>query len=75
MRHSSRLERIARVAARRAGGLPTTTERAALLACVLAKAERALAGECLQPADWTNAPQAVAAHRERLLEWVRTKRD
>ena len=49
------------------------TTRPALLESVLAKAERALRGEALEPADWTNARPDVVAHRERLLEWARTK--
>lgn len=43
---------------------------AALLDSIIAKAERALAGDIGAPADWTNAPAALVAHRERLLEWV-----
>ena len=49
------------------------TPSAALLASVMAKAERALRGDAAEPADWTNARPDVVAHRERLLEWVRTK--
>ena len=49
------------------------TPSAALVEGILAKAERALRGDVLEPADWTNARPDVVAHRERLLEWVRTK--
>lgn len=70
MRHSRRLERIARATARRAGGLPSADERAAQLAGVLAKLERALAGDSGAPADWTNVRADIVAHRERLLAWV-----
>lgn len=42
-------------------------DRPALLASVIAKLDRVLAGEGLPPADWTNAPPEVVAHRDRLL--------
>ncbi len=42
---------------------------------VLATAEWLLAGDIGAPANWTNAPAALVAHREKLLEWVRTKVD
>ena len=73
VKHSARLARAEqRVVelSRRA----TRTSRPALLESVLAKADCALAGDVLEPADWTNAPAPVVAHRERLLEWLRTRR-
>lgn len=73
-KHRTRLERAEQRAvelSRRA----TTTNRAALMDGIIAKAERALRGEVLEPADWTNAPAAVREHRERLLECLRTRRD
>jgi hypothetical protein len=51
------------------------TPSAALLASVMAKAERALRGDAAEPADWTNARPDVVAHRERLLEWVERQQD
>jgi hypothetical protein len=51
------------------------TPSAALLASVMAKAERALDGRAAEPADWTNARPDVVAHRERLLEWVERQQD
>lgn len=51
----------------------TDISRPARLESVLAKAEQVLRGEVLEPADWTNARPDVAAHREKLLEWLRTK--
>ena len=72
------------LAARRlAGNLDGAVERprvvwtpsAALLASVMAKAERALRGDAAEPADWTNARPDVVAHREGLLEWLERQQD
>jgi hypothetical protein len=62
----TRLERHKRAKARRAVWTPD----AALLASVIDKARRALAGETATPADWSHVAPDVKAHRERLLEWV-----
>ena len=51
------------------------TPSAALLASVMAKAERALRGDAAEPADWTNARPDVVAHREGLLEWLERQQD
>jgi hypothetical protein len=68
MTTKTQLRRLERLAPR-----VVWTPSAALLASVMAKAERALDGRAAEPADWTNARPDVVAHRERLLEWVRTK--
>lgn len=76
-KHSARLARAEQDAHRREVELArraTSASRPALLDSVLAKADCALAGDVLPPADWTNAPGQVVAHRERLLEWLRTRR-
>ena len=65
----TRLERLERAAPRQVA----TLDRLTLLDAIVAKSERVLAGDAAEPADWTNAPAALVAHRERLLEWVRTK--
>jgi hypothetical protein len=62
----TRLERHSRARARRA----VWTPGAALMASVIDKARRALAGEPAEPADWSHVAPDVKAHRERLLEWV-----
>lgn len=64
-----RLERRAR--ARRTASPPS----AAVLADVIDRARRTLAGEVLPAADWTHAPPSVAAHRARLLAWLESKPD
>ena len=51
------------------------TPSAALLASVMAKAERALRGDAAEPADWTNARPDVVAHREGLLKWLERQQD
>jgi hypothetical protein len=51
------------------------TPSAALLASVMAKAERALRGDAAEPVDWTNARPDVVAHREGLLEWLERQQD
>ena len=63
-RRVARLERLALKKSQ------ATTPDAALMDGILAKAD----GEALEPADWTNAPAQVVAHKERLLEWLRTRR-
>ena len=68
MTTKTQLRRLERLAPR-----VVWTPGAALLEGVMAKAEHVLAGGAAEPADWTNARPDVVAHRERLLEWVRTK--
>ena len=74
MTTKNRLRRLERLAVE----LPLrvwTTPSAALLASVMAKAERALRCDAAEPADWTNARPDVVAHREGLLEWVERQQD
>ena len=70
MTTKTQLRRLERLAPR-----VVWTPSAALLASVMAKAERALRGDAAEPADWTNARPDVVAHRERLLEWVERQQD
>ena len=70
MTTKTQLRRLERLAPR-----VVWTPSAALLASVMAKAERALDGRAAEPADWTNARPDVVAHRERLLEWVERQQD
>jgi len=53
----------------------TSASRPELLKRVIEMSERVLAGEELEPADWTNARPEVVAHRERLLECIRKQQD
>lgn len=69
-RAAARVARAEQMIAQRTARTPGADERAARLACVLAKVERALAGDVGAPADWTNVRADVAAHRRRLLSWV-----
>ena len=70
MTTKTQLKRLERFAPRVAW-----TPSAALLASVIAKAERALRGDAAEPADWTNARADVVAHREGLLEWLERQQD
>ena len=70
MTTKTQLRRLERLAPR-----VVWTPSAALLASVMAKAERALDGRAAEPADWTNARPDVVAHRERLLAWVERQQD
>ena len=70
MTTKNRLRRLEQVAPR-----VVWTPSAALLASVMAKAERALRGDAAEPADWTNARPDVVAHREGLLEWLERQQD
>ena len=70
MTTKTQLKRLERLAPR-----AVWTPSAALLASVMAKAEHVLAGGAAEPADWTQARPDVAAHRERLLEWVERQHD
>ena len=70
---AARLERLEQLAVERPRVVWTPS--AALLASVMAKAERALRGDAAEPADWTNARPDVVAHRERLLEWLERQQD
>jgi len=70
MTTKTQLRRLERLAPR-AGWTPG----AALLASVMAKAERALDGRAAEPADWAKARPDVVAHRERLLAWVERQQD
>ena len=67
----TRLEGHSRARARPAVWTPD----AALLASVIDKARRDLAGEPAAPADWSHVAPDVKAHRERLLEWVATRQE
>ena len=73
MTTKNRLRRLEQLAVERPRVVWTPS--AALLASVMAKAERALRGDAAEPADWTNARPDVVAHRERLLEWVERQQD
>jgi len=46
------------------------TPDAALMASVIDKARRTLAGERAERADWSHVGPIVKAHRERLLKWA-----
>ena len=70
---AARLERLERLAVERP--LRVWTPSAALLASVIAKAERALRGDAAEPVDWTNARPDVVAHREGLLKWLERQQD
>ena len=70
---AARLERLEQLAVERPRVVWTPS--AALLASVMAKAERALRGDAAEPADWTNARPDVVAHREGLLEWLERQQD
>ena len=70
MTTKTQLRRLERLAPR-----VVWTPSAALLASVMAKAERALDGRAAEPADWTNARPDVVAHREGLLEWLERQQD
>ena len=70
MTTKTQLRRLERLAPR-----VVWTPSAALLASVIAKAERALRGDAAEPADWTNARPDVVAHREGLLEWLERQQD
>ena len=69
-RAAARVARAEQLIAQRTARTPGADELAALLDGVLAKAERALAGDIGAPADWTNVRAEIVAHRWRLLQWV-----
>lgn len=66
----SRLRRLEATAEKSAA----TGDRPALLASVIEKLDRVCLGEELPPADWTNAPPEVKAHRDRLLSRLESKK-
>lgn len=63
---TKRLERLARAMLCPGVWTPDAT----LMASVIDKARRTLAGEPAEPADWSHVAPDVKAHRERLLKWV-----
>ena len=69
-RAAARVARAEQLIAQRTARTPGADERAARLACVLEKVERALAGDVGAPADWTNVRADIVAHRQGVLEWV-----